>query len=272
MLFEGAIPDFMWRALLAGVGVAVLTGPLGCIVVWRRMAYFGEAMAHSALLGVVLGAMLGMLPWLLIVIVCSAVAMILYVLERRGLSTMDSAIGLLAHGALAIGIVLMSLTEAVQIDLFSYLFGDILAVSETDLWIILTGGIAVLAVLAMIWSSLLSVVVNPDVAEVEGVNVAATKIIFLLLLALTVATAMKILGVLLVVAMLVIPASGARILCTSPESMAVVASGFGVLGVLLGLIGGYQFDTPTGPSIVTGVICLFALSVVFGRVLIRTRV
>lgn len=267
MLFDGPIPDFMWRALLAGVGVAILTGPLGCIVVWRRMAYFGEAMAHSALLGVVLGAVLGTLPWATIVIVCSLVASLLYLLEQRGIATMDAAIGIVAHGALAIGLVLMSQNEALRIDLFSYLFGDILAVSTHDLWIIVIGGIVVSFVLAMIWSPLLSVIINPDVAKVEGVQVARTKIAFLILLALTVAAAMKILGVLLVVAMLVIPASGARAICQSPESMALAAAIIGILGVVLGLGGGYQFDTPTGPSIVTAVVSLFVLLAVSGRML-----
>lgn len=268
MLLDGAVPDFLCRALMAGLGVAVISGPLGCIVVWRRMAYFGEAIAHSALLGVVLGAVLGTMPWLTVIVVCAGVALILYQLERHGKATMDSAIGLVAHGSLAIGMVLLSFADTTQINLFAYLFGDILAVSRDDLMLIAFGGLAVLAVLTMIWSPLLSVVVNPDVAKVEGVNVAATKVIYLILLALTVASAMKIVGVLLVVALLVIPASAARVTSASPEGMALGAVLFGVAGVCGGLWGAYQFDTPAGPSIVMAVVCLFAavgcLGAVFG--------
>lgn len=266
MPFDGIMPDFLMRALLAGLGVAIVAGPLGCIVVWRRMAYFGEAMAHSALLGVVLGAVLGTFPWLTVIAVCVVVAMILYVLERYGKATMDSAIGLAAHGSLAIGLVVLSFAETVRVDLFAYLFGDILAVSQGDLWLMVFGGLGVLGILAMIWSPLLSVVINPDVAKVEGVNVAVTKVIYLLLLALTVAAAMKIVGVLLVVAMLVIPASAARAVCTSPEGMAVTAALIGMAGVFGGLWAAYYFDTPAGPSIVTAVVCLFAVFACLGSV------
>ncbi len=271
MPVDGWVPDFLLRALVAGIGVAILTGPLGCIVVWRRMAYFGEAIAHSALLGVVLGAVLGTLPWATVIVVCAGVALILYVLERRGKATMDSAIGLVAHGSLAIGLVLLSFADTVRVDLYAYLFGDILAVSQNDLWLIVIGGLAVLGVLSMIWSSLLSVVVNPDVAKVEGVNVTATKVIYLILLALTVASAMKIVGVLLVVAMLVIPASAARAVSASPEGMAAAAVLIGVAGVCGGLWGAYRFDTPAGPSIVTAMVCLFVVLACFGNVLSPRR-
>ena len=259
MSIDATIPDFLLRALIAGLGVAVLTGPLGCIVVWRRMAYFGEAMAHSALLGVVLGAVLGALPWLMVIGVCAGVAVVLFVLERYSKATMDSAIGLVAHGSLALGLVLLSFVDTVQIDLFAYLFGDILAVSRTDIWFLLGGVAVVLLVLSFIWSALLSVVVNPDVAQVEGVNVTIVKITYLLLLAMTVASAMKIVGVLLVVAMLVIPASAARAVSRSPEGMAVTASLIGMAGVAGGLWGAYQFDTPAGPTIVVATVCLFAM-------------
>ncbi len=269
---EGMFPEFLMRALFAGLGVAVLAGPLGCFVVWRRMAYFGEAMAHAALLGVVLGTVLGLFPWIVVISVCAGVAVILYMLESHGKATLDSAIGLVAHGSLAFGLVILSLAETVQVDLFAYLFGDILSVSPGDLWLILIGGVAVLSVLVFIWSPLLSVVVNPDVAKVEGVNVAAVKVLYLVLLALTVAAAMKIIGVLLVVAMLVIPASAARSISTSPEGMALSSIIIGVIGVSGGLWSAYQFDTPAGPSIVSVVVCLFALIVLFGNRLRNNRV
>lgn len=263
------MPDFLLRALLAGIGVALLAGPLGCFVVWRRMAYFGEAMAHSALLGVVLGVVLGVFPWVVVIAVCVCVAVILYALERHGKATLDSAIGLVAHGSLAFGLVLLSLAETIQVDLFAYLFGDILSVSIGDLWLIMGGGGAVLGVLALIWSPLLSVVVNPDVAKVEGVNVAAVKVAYLVLLALTVAAAMKIVGVLLVVAMLVIPASAARVISASPESMALMSVMVGVIGVIGGLWGAFQFDTPAGPSIVVTAVCLYAVIATAGAIMQR---
>ncbi len=256
------IPDFMVRALLAGLGVAVVAGPLGVFVVWRRMAYFGEALAHSALLGVVLGAVLGVLPWLVIIAVCSAVALILFALERSSGRGSDAAIGLIAQGSLAFALVILAFMESERIDLFAYLFGDILAVTRFDLWLIYGAGLVVLSVMALIWQSMLSMVVNEDVARVEGVNVTATKILHLLLLALFVSGAMKIVGVLLVVAMLIIPPSVARLLARSPESMVIISICVGMLSICGGLWASYSADTPAGPSIVVTAIGIFLVTLI----------
>ncbi len=264
------MPDFMWRALFAGIGVAILAGPLGAFVVWRRMAYFGEALAHSALLGVVLGVVLGVMPWVVIIPLCVLVALALFLLERGARTTLDSAIALIAHGALAIGLVVLAFVETARVDLFAYLFGDILAVTTQDLWLIFIGGVLVLGVLVAYWQPLLSIIVNEDVAHVEGVNVTRAKIVHLLLLAVVVAVAMKVVGVLLIVALLIIPASTARQIARSPESMAIIAALCGVLSVIGGLWMSYRADTPGGPSIVVSAIILFVLALMFGK-LLRSR-
>ncbi len=262
MFNDFMMPDFMIRALLAGIGVAIVAGPLGAFVVWRRMAYFGEALAHSALLGVVLGVVLGIMPWLIIFGVCSAVAIILFVIERYSISEADSAIGLIAQGTLAFSLVILAFVETERIDLFAYLFGDILAVTVDDLWLIYGAGAVVLIVMGFLWQSMLSLVINEDVAKVEGVNVTRTKIIHLLLLALVVSTAMKLVGVLLVVSMLIIPPSVARLLSRSPESMAALSIIIGIIAVGAGLWASYYADTPAGPSIVVASIILYILSIV----------
>jgi zinc transport system permease protein len=257
---DAMISDFMLRALFAGIGVAIVAGPLGAFVVWRRMAYFGEALAHSALLGVVLGTILGVMPWLVIIAVCSAVAIILFILERSSGTGSDSAIGMIAQGTLALALVILAFIETERIDLFAYLFGDILAVTKQDLWMIYGVGALVLGIMAGLWQSMLSVVVNEDVARVEGINVTRTKIIHLLLLALVVSTAMKIVGVLLVVAMLIVPPSIARLMARSPESMAALSVIIGIVSVISGLMASYYADTPAGPSIVVAAIVIFILT------------
>jgi zinc transport system permease protein len=256
------IPEFILRALFAGIGVAIVAGPLGAFVVWRRMAYFGEALAHSALLGVVLGVILGVMPWLVIFGVCSSVAIILYIIERYSISEADAAIGMIAQGTLAFALVILAFLETERLDLFGYLFGDILAVTNQDIFLIYGAGSIVLIVMYLLWQSMLSVVVNEDIARVEGVNVTRTKIIHLLLLALVVSTAMKIVGVLLVVSMLIIPPSVARLLARSPESMAAISIIVGIIAVGAGLWSSFEFDTPAGPSIVVASIVLYVLSMI----------
>ncbi len=265
MIIDFGVPDFMARAMLAGAGVAIVAGPLGSFMVWRRMAYFGEALAHSSLLGVVLGIVLGVMPWLTVLALSLVVAILLYLMEQSRRATLDSAIGIVAHGALAVGLVLLAFVESARLDLFSYLFGDVLAVTRQEVWLIYGGGALVLGVLAIFWHPMLSVVVNEEVASVEGVNVTTTKIAHLMILAVVVAAAMKVVGVVLIVALLIAPASAARQLANSPEQMAVFASLAGVMAVAIGLWGSYQFDTPAGPSIVVAAIGLFILAVCFGN-------
>lgn len=262
MLDDFGVPDFMLRALIAGMGIAVIAGSLGVFVVWRRMAYFGEAMAHSSLLGVVLGVALGVMPWVTVMIVSALVAVLLFVMERSGRATMDSAIGVIAHGSLAVGLVILAFLDNRQISLFSYLFGDILATTTGDLWLTGAGVIGVLGVLYGLWNNLLSVVVNEELAQVEGVSVTRTKIIHLLLLSVTIALAMKVVGVLMIVALLIVPASAARNIARSPENMAVLAVGIGCLSVIFGLGLAYYHDTPAGPSIAATSVVLFLVSMI----------
>ncbi len=251
--------DFLLRALLAGAGIAVVAGPLGSFVVWRRMSYFGAALAHAALLGVALGIMLGTSPEIGVLAVCIATAALL-VLMRRGRDLgNDTLLGILAHGALALGLVVVSLLETVRVDLMGYLFGDVLAVSATDVVWILGGGAVVLGALAVLWRRLLAITVHEELARVEGVPVAAVEFAFMLLMAVVVALAMKVVGVLLVVSLLIIPAATARRFARTPEQMALLAALAGVLSVGGGLWGSWKMDIPAGPAIVVAATALFAL-------------
>ena len=256
--------DFVVRAFLAGAGVALIAGPLGCVMIWRRMAYFGATLAHSALLGIAFGLLLEINLNLGVIVVAVVVALLIAALQRqKGLST-DTLLGILAHTTLALGLLAISFLETVRVDLLAYLFGDILAVGLSDLAWVYGGGLLGLGVLAVIWRSLLTTIVHEDLAQVEGVRVAWVRLAFMILIALVIAVAMKIVGILLIISMLIIPAATARRFSTTPEMMALLAALIGVGAVAGGLTSSLQWDTPAGPSIVAAAGVLFFVSLLFG--------
>ncbi len=252
--------DFLLRAVIAGLGVALVTGPLGVFVVWRRMAYFGDTLAHSALLGVALGFLLSINLNLSVVLLGIILALVLFSMSNNLQLSQDTQLGILAHSALSLGLVVMAFQTSIRVDLMGYLFGDILAVSNSDLIWVWAGGIGVLAVLAFIWRPLLSLTVHAELAQVEGVPVGRMRLIFMLLIAMVIAVSMKIVGVLLITSMMIIPAAAARRFSRTPEQMAVIAAAIGSLAVLLGLAGSWQWDTPAGPSVVVAAAGIFALT------------
>ncbi len=260
------IDDFLWRALFGGVGVALVAGPLGSFVVWRRMAYFGDSLAHSALLGVALGFLLGTDLQIGVIATCVALALILVALQQQRRLATDTLLGILSHSALSLGLVAVSFAQTLRIDLMGYLFGDILAVGLTDLAWIYGGGAAALAVLAAIWRPLLAMTVHEELARAEGVPVIAIRLVFMLAIAITIAIAMKIIGILLITSLLIIPAATARRFARTPEQMAALASLTGCLAVVGGLAASLRFDTPSGPSVVVAAAALFLLSLAAGAV------
>ncbi len=249
--------DFILRALIAGVALAIVTGPLGCVVVWRRMSAFGDTMSHSALLGVVLSTLFHIDLTIGVFATTALVALALNALSGQNSVAVDSLLAILANASLAIGMVLLGLLTLIRVDLMSFLFGDILAVSNGDVVVIVGGGIAILGILALIWRSLLAGTVSEDIARAEGLNPDRSRLIFMLLMAAVVAVAMKIVGVLLVTALLIIPATAARRLSTTPEHMAILASVIGALAVAIGLYGSVLTDAPTGPAIVVAGLIFF---------------
>ncbi|WP_317057352.1 iron chelate uptake ABC transporter family permease subunit [Roseovarius rhodophyticola] len=256
--------DFMTRATLAGVGVACAAAPLGCFVVWRRMAYFGDATAHAAMLGVALSLALQMSIFTGAVAIALLMAITVTLLSGRGYA-MDTLLGVLAHSALAFGLVAVSFLSGVRIDLMAYLFGDILSVSRTDLLVIWGGAAIVVALIAWRWSALLTSTLNEELAYASGINPKREQLILTLALAVTVAVAIKVVGVLLIAAMLIIPAAAARGFARTPEVMAATAALIGAISAIAGLRAAYLFDTPAGPSIVCVAAVIFAVVSVVGR-------
>ena len=254
--------SLLFNALLAGFGVALIAGPLGCFVVWRRMAYFGDTLSHSALLGVALGLLLDV-DLNIAVIACSLLlALILVLLQNQKRMASDTLLGILAHSALSIGLVAISFADNIRIDMMSYLFGDILATGTKDLLWIYGGGCVVLGVLIWLWRPLLAMTVHAELAQVEGFPVKRARLALTLLMALVIAIAMKIVGVLLITSLMIIPAATAQKFARTPEQMALLASGFGLIGVLGGLSASWYLDTPAGPSVVVVCFILFLFSLV----------
>lgn len=253
------LDDFFTRALLAGIGVALVAGPLGCFIVWRRMAYFGDTISHAALLGVALAVLLEINVMFGVFAIAMAVALLLLLLQRQSALPTDALLGLLAHSTLALGLVLVAFMSWLRIDLLSYLFGDILAVSREDLVLIYLGGAVAIGGLCWIWRPLLVETVSADLAQAEGLAPAQARIVFMGLIALVIAIAMKIVGIILITALLIIPAATARRVARTPEQMAVIAALLGAVATVAGLYGSLLADTPSGPSIVVAALALFII-------------
>lgn len=264
------LDDFMTRAALAGLGVALAAAPLGCFVVWRRMAYFGEATAHASVLGVALALSLNLALLPMVVGTALAMALTVSALTGRG-HAMDTILGVIAHSTLALGLVAIALLADVRLDLMSFLFGDILAVGKGDLAVIWGGAVLVCSLMVWRWSSLLMATLNTDLARASGIDPRREELGLILALAIVVAVAIKVVGVLLIAAMLVIPAAAARPLARTPESMALLAALIGAVSALSGLWAAFLFDTPTGPSIVCAATVIFGVTILIGSARGQTR-
>ena len=258
------LDDILIKAAVAGVGVALVTAPLGCFIVWRQMAYFGATIAHSGLLGIAMGLLLAIDLTIGVIAVALAVAAIVTLLQRSTTLPKDTILGILAHVALAGGLIAAAILGRSEFDLMAYLFGDIQSVGTRDLIWIYGGGAVILGLTAWIWRPLLAISVHEELARAEGVNAAWVNAVFMTLLAFTVALAMKLVGILLIASLLIIPAATARPFSTTPEQMAVIAALFAALGVIGGIAAAFWLDAPAGPTIVMALAFLFLVSLVRG--------
>ena len=252
--------DFFIRALVAGLGIALVKGPLGCFVVWRRLSYFGDTLAHSALLGVTMAYTLDLNIAISVFLISSVIALILIQLQKKTNLPGDALLGLLAHSSLAVGLVVIGFLTFIRFDIMGLLFGDILAVTTDDLLIIWTGGALILLVLKLIWKPLFASTVNYELAEAEGLNPDRAKAIFTILMAAVIAISIKMVGLLLITGMLITPAAMARNISDSPQKMVIFSIIGGLLSVALGLYSSLEFNTSSGPSIIAASLVLFILS------------
>lgn len=262
------LDDFIIKAIVAGLAIAIITGLTGCFVVWRRMAYFGDSLAHSALLGIALGIAFGMGISLGIFLISATFALLLFWLEQRGILATDTLLGILAHGSLSTAMVIMSF-QAVPLDLHAFLFGDILTVTNNDLFYLYLSGAVIVGLMLRYWSQLLLMTLNIDLARAEGVSTRKMQILFLTMMTLVVAASVQMVGVLLITSMLIIPAATARLFASSPTMMALFAAVAGIAAVFGGIWFSVMSDAPTGPSIIACLAVLFALSTLCRQIIIR---
>ena len=258
--------EFLLPSILAGLGIALIAGPLGSFVVWRKMAYFGDTLAHASLMGLALGFLFNINLYFALLICCLMLAVLLVTLQKQKLVATDTLLGILAHSALSLGLVAVSFLDNVRVDLMSYLFGDLLAVSPTDLVFIYAGAAVIGLVLAIFWRPLLSTTVNEDLAAVDGINIDLMRLILMLLVGIVIAVGMKFVGALIMTSLLIIPAATARKFSNTPEQMAFLASIIGSIAVFGGLSLSWFYDTPAGPSVVISAAAMFMLSQMY-----RTR-
>ena len=256
------LDDFLFRALLAGIGIALVTGPLGCFVVWRRMSFFGDTLSHSALLGVLLSVAFNLNISLTIFAVSSLIALILLRLQKTTNLPNDALLGLLSHSALAVGMVVLGFLSFIRFDILGLLFGDILSVNVYDLLAIWIGGAFILLVLWYIWKPLFASTVNYELAEAEGMNPDRVNAIFTILLAALIAISIKMVGLLLITGMLIIPTTMARNLSNNPKKMVILSIIGGLLSVFIGLYTSFEINTSSGPTIVVVALILFILSLI----------
>jgi zinc transport system permease protein len=251
--------DFIIYAVIAGLLIAALAGPLGCFVVWRRMSYFGDTLAHSSLLGVALAIVASINLQLAIIVSCAVFAGVLLLLERRQLLATDTLLGIIAHSTLAFGLLILSLSDMVQVNLMAFLFGDLLTITRQDLIWIAATCVVLAGLLAYFWNAFLALTVHRELAQIEGLAVDRLYALLVLMIAMLIAVAMKIVGVLLITSLLIIPAAAARRLARTPEQMAVGAGIVGCVAVLGGITLSFYFDTPAGPSIVASAFVCFMM-------------
>ena len=254
--------DFIIRAFAAGIGLALITGPLGCFIIWRRLSYFGDTIAHSALLGVVISYAMNFNLIIAVFAVSCFIALSLLFLQKRTNLPDDALLGLLAHSVLAIGLVLLGILSFIRIDLMGLLFGDILSVNITDVLFVWIGGSIVLMVLILIWRPLFAATVNLELAKAEGLNADLANAIFTILIASVIAISIKIVGILLITGLLIIPAAASRNLSSTPIQMAIISSVIGLVSVVLGLQTSMIWNSPTGPTILAIALGVFILTLI----------
>ena len=261
---EKIITDpFIIRGIVAGIAVALISGLVGCFVVWRRLSYYGESIAHSSLLGAGFGILLGFGINFGVVFICLLFGILFLWLQQSKALSSDTLLGVLAHFALAVGIIVISFNK-IKIDLHAFLFGDILTVSTTDIWGMYIGVLIAITLILSNWSSLLLVTLDEDLAKSEGINPLYINILLTTIMTIVVALSLQIIGLLLITAMLIIPAATARRLVNSPEAMVIVSTVIGIFSVIFGIYLSVEMDLPSGPSIVVVGSILFFFSHMFG--------
>ena len=263
------LDDFVVRSVIAGLLMITIAAPMGCLMVWQRLAFLSDTLGHAAVLGVGLGLWLQLHPMVgvLAVVVLIVISLSRVVSFNNALS--ETTLAVISHSGLAAGLILLGTMPSQTISLESILFGDLLATTVTDLGLIFATVVILVFLLLQHWRSFVAVSVSREVAQAEGIEVRRLQFLMYLMIALLVAVMMKVMGVLLIAAVLVIPTSSARLLSKSPEQMVLISALFGAASLGGGMLSSFQFDWQTGPAIVLSAAVLLIVTLLVKRLVRR---
>lgn len=254
---------FIIKAFIGGLGISILTSIVGCFVLWKKMAYLGDSLSHSVLLGITLSVIFNIDILLGSFIFAIIFAFILFsFMDKFDISTI---LGIIAHSGIAVSVLILSFIKNIRVDLMGYLFGDILTITRTEIYLIFSLIILVSIWLSFNWKKFILTAISNDLAKSEGINTRLLDLQMILLMSLIIVASVKIVGVLLVTAMLLIPAACARNFANTPVQMIFIAIIFGSIFVCLGLFSSLKADTPSGPAIIVIGLLSFLISFIFKK-------
>ena len=261
------LDDFLVRSLVAGAMMVSIAAPIGCLMVWQRLAFLGDTLGHAAVMGVGLGLLLQLPTMFGVLGVVMLIVISLSQVANFNSALSETTLAIISHTGLAAGLILLGVLPSNTVSLEAILFGDLLAVTLVDLGMILVTTLILVFFLRRHWRSFVAVSVSREIAQAEGIEVRKIQFLMYLMIALLVAVMMKVMGVLLIAAMLVIPTSAARILSNSPERMVVYSALYGIASLSGGVLSSFQFDWQTGPAIVLSATVLLLVTLVITRVI-----
>jgi zinc transport system permease protein len=261
------LDDFLIRAVLAGLIMVVIAAPMGCLMVWQRLAFLSDTLGHAAVLGVGLGLMLQLEPIFGVLAVALVIVFSLSRVSSFNSALSETTLAIISHTGLAGGIILVGLLPGPAVNLEAILFGDLLATTSADLLNLLLTTVLLLVLLLRHWRAFVAVSVSREIAQAEGIEVRRIQFLMYIMIALLVAVMMKVMGVLLIAAMLVIPTSSARLFSRSPEQMVYISGLYGLFALGGGITSSFHFDWQTGPAIVVSATVLLLLTLAVTRVI-----
>jgi len=260
MISEFLSYPFIQRALIASLIVGILCPFVGNFVVLRKMSFFSDAISHSAFAGIAVGALLGIDLSLSSLVVAILIAFFIAFLSEKTTLSHDTIIGIAFSGSIATGILIIGMLKGYRMDVFTFLFGDILAITRTDLVLLLLICIISIGVLTVFLKPFLQITFNRELARIEGINVRVFEYMLFFIIAVVVTVSLKIIGIILVTSLLIVPAAAAKNLASSMKHLFVLSCVFGIISGITGLLGSVYLNTPSGPTIVLVSIGIFFLT------------
>jgi zinc transport system permease protein len=260
------LDDFLVRSVIAGLIMVAIAAPMGCLMVWQRLAFLSDTLGHAAVMGVGLGLLLEVTPVFGVLAVALLIVFSLNRVNSFNSALSETTLAIISHTGLAGGIILVGLLPAQAVNLEAILFGDLLATTRADLTRLLITTAVLLLLLLHHWRSFVAVSVSREIAQAEGIEVRKVQLLMYIMIALLVAVMMKVMGVLLIAAMLVIPTSSARLFSRSPEQMVAVSALYGLGALAGGISSSFHFDWQTGPAIVVSATMLLLITLAITRI------